>query len=205
MPVSVIADTLERDTALIAAWRADASYSYYHDLVTPEMDIFDWMAWQIWKLIDKLSQLPASEGGFKFLWIGIGVLCLVLLFLFIYRMHPGIFVRSPKKNVMSVAAGETIYGVDFQHEIEKAVAASRYTEAVCLLYRYTLRQLSDAGRIDWQLYKTPAQYNYEVKTPEFRAFTSCFLRVRYGNFEADEAVYQRMESLRSAIVEGGNG
>ena len=121
MPVSVIADTLERDTALIAAWRADASYSYCHDLVTPEMDIFDWMAWQIWKLIDKLSQLPASEGGFKFLWIGIGVLCLVLLFLFIYRMHPGIFARSPKKNVMSVAAGETIYGVDFQHEIEKAV------------------------------------------------------------------------------------
>ena len=47
----------------------------------------------------------------------------------------------------------------------------------------TLKRLSDEKRIDWQPYKTPAQYINEVRMPVFRQLTNHFLRVRYGNFE----------------------
>ena len=46
--------------------------------------------------------------------------------------------------------------------IADALCPTDYREAVRLLYLQTLKQLSDGKRIDWQLYKTPTQYIYEV-------------------------------------------
>mgnify|MGYP003003230484 CR=1 FL=1 len=67
----------------------------------------------------------------------------------------------------------------------------------------TLKQLSDEKRIDWQLYKTPTQYVYEVRMPAFRQLTNHFLRVRYGNFEATEALFHVMQSLQEEVKKGG--
>lgn len=72
-----------------------------------------------------------------------------------------------------------------------------------LLYLQTLKQLSDEKRIDWQLYKTPTQYVYEVRMPAFRQLTNHFLRVRYGNFEATEALFHVMQSLQEEVKKGG--
>ena len=72
-----------------------------------------------------------------------------------------------------------------------------------LLYLQTLKRLDEEGRIDWQLYKTPTQYIYEVKSPAFRQLTHHFLRVRYGNFEADETLFRTMRSLQDEVQKGG--
>ena len=95
---------------------------------------------------------------------------------------------------------ETIYGIDFDAEIAKALAASNYRQAVRYLYLKTLRRLSDAGHINWQPSKTPSQYVYEVQRDEFRQLTQHFLRVRYGNFEATRELYDEMLRLSK---EGG--
>ena len=102
---------------------------------------------------------------------------------------------------------DTIYGVDFQKEIDAAVFRNDYREAVRLLYLQTLKFLSDAGKIDWQPYKTPTEYIYEIKidtlkTP-FRELTNRFLRVRYGNFEATVVLYREMQAFQKEMVEGG--
>ena len=78
-----------------------------------------------------------------------------------------------------------------------------YREAVRLLYLQTLKQLSDGKRIDWQLYKTPTQYIYEVRLPAFRQMTNHFLRVRYGNFEATETLFHAMRDLQKEVEKGG--
>ena len=70
-------------------------------------------------------------------------------------------------------------------------------------YLQTLKQLSDGKRIDWQLYKTPTQYIYEVRLPAFRQMTSHFLRVRYGNFEATETLFHAMRDLQKEVEKGG--
>lgn len=72
-----------------------------------------------------------------------------------------------------------------------------------MLYLQTLKQLSDGKRIDWQLYKTPTQYIYEVRLPAFRQMTSHFLRVRYGNFEATETLFHAMRDLQKEVEKGG--
>ena len=108
-----------------------------------------------------------------------------------------------RKNALPYAVEEdTIYGVDFARGIADALSRSDYREAVRLLYLQTLKQLSDEKRIDWQLYKTPTQYVYEVRMPAFR-LTNHFLRVRYGNFEATEALFHVMQSLQEEVKKGG--
>ena len=97
-------------------------------------------------------------------------------------------MRSPKNALPYTAGEDTIYGVDFPGGIAEALSRQDYREAVRLLYLQTLKQLSDAERIDWQLYKTPTQYLNEV---------------RYGNFEATEELFRTMRTLQEEIGKGG--
>ena len=112
-------------------------------------------------------------------------------------------MRSPKNKLPYEIEEDTIYGVDFPGGIADALSRSDYREAVRLLYLQTLKQLSDGKRIDWQLYKTPTQYIYEVRLPAFRQMTSHFLRVRYGNFEATETLFHAMRDLQKEVEKGG--
>ena len=110
-------------------------------------------------------------------------------------------MRSPKNKLPYEVGEDTIYGVDFAGGI--ADALSHYREAVRLLYLQTLKRLSDEKRIDWQPYKTPTQYINEVRMPVFRQLTNHFLRVRYGNFEGTEELFNSMKSLQEEIGKGG--
>ena len=148
------ADTLVCDTAQIALWQSDPAYNYNRELITPEMNVFEWISRQFGELLRKIF-------------------------------------------------GSHFAGVDFPGGIAEALSRQNYREAVRLLYLQTLKQLSDAERIDWQLYKTPTQYINEVRLPAFRQLTNHFLRVRYGNFEATEELFRIMQTLQEEIGKGG--
>jgi len=83
-----------------------------------------------------------------------------------------------------------------------------YQLAVRLVYLQTLKHLSDFRCIDWQTYKTPTEYLYEMKrkgvSDDFRQLTNRFLMVRYGNFEATESTYETVKNLQQIIWKGGN-
>ena len=74
-----------------------------------------------------------------------------------------------------------------------------YRGAVRWVYLQTLRYLSDAHQIDWQLYKTPTQYEYECREESFRELTNHFLRVRYGHFEADASLLDEVCILQATL------
>ena len=38
------ADTLVCDTAQIALWQSDPAYNYNRELITPEMNVFEWIS-----------------------------------------------------------------------------------------------------------------------------------------------------------------
>ena len=50
---------------------------------------------------------------------------------------------------------DTIYGVDFEREIARAMERKDYREAMRFTYLQTLKMLSDHQLIDWQPFKTP--------------------------------------------------
>ena len=59
------ADTLVCDTAQIALWQSDPAYNYNRELITPEMNVFEWISRQFGELMRKIfgSRLLKSIQG----------------------------------------------------------------------------------------------------------------------------------------------
>lgn len=197
------ADTLVCDSAQLAAFRSDAAYDYNRELITPEINIFEWIRGQFGELLGKIFGSRFAEEYSGLIMICLAILLLLLIVWFVYKKRPELFMRSHKNSLPYTVEEDTIYGVDFPKGIDEALSRRDYREAIRLLYLQTLKQLSDAERIDWQLYKTPTQYIYEVRLPAFRRMTNHFLRVRYGNFEATEELFREMQALQEEIEKGG--
>lgn len=197
-------DTLVCDTVQIAKWQSNPAYDYNRELITPEINVFEWFRRQFGELLQKIFGSRFAEEYSGLILICLAIVILVLIIWFLYKKRPELFMRSPKNKLPYEIEEDTIYGVDFPGGIADALSRSDYREAVRLLYLQTLKRLSDEKRIDWQPYKTPTQYINEVRIPVFRQLTNHFLRVRYGNFEATRELFDSMKSLQEEIGKGGN-
>ena len=93
---------------------------------------------------------------------------------------------------------EDINTIDFDAEIENAVAKHNYRFAVRLLYLKCLKQLSDSGLIDWRINKTNYDYINEIKDTDrktlFSLLTRQFEYVWYGDFLIDSTVYKNIDT-----------
>jgi len=94
---------------------------------------------------------------------------------------------------------ENIYAIDFEPEIENAIAQQNYRLAVRLLYLRTLRQLSDANLIHWENTKTNSIYiNELIDTDQrlaFKLLTRQFEYVWYGEMIIDSDVFKKISVL----------
>jgi len=195
-------DTLRIDTAMLNAWRSEPDYDYASEVVQSDFSIGDWISRNIWEALDILFRSPASfyHDHYQLIWSVVGGLCVAAIAYFVYRKHPALFGGSGTTVRAYDVVEDTIYGVDFPAEIAAARQRKDWREAVRLVYLYALKKLADSGRIDWQPWKTPAQYAAEVGTADFRLFSNHFLRVRYGNFAATEELAGEMQRLFRSIV-----
>lgn len=93
---------------------------------------------------------------------------------------------------------EDINQIDFEQEIENALAKHNYRFAVRLLYLNCLKQLSNAGSIKWQIDKTNSTYIDELANQEqrtaFRSLTHQFEYIWYGEFLIDGQAYQNINA-----------
>ena len=196
-------DTLVCDTTQLARWQSDPAYNYNRELIAPEINLFEWINKQFGEFLREIFGSRFADEYSELILVCIAVFILLLVSWFVYKKRPELFMRSGKRTLPYAVEEDTIYGVDFPEGINEALSQRNYREAVRLLYLQTLKRLSDEKRIDWQPYKTPTQYINEVRMPVFRQLTNHFLRVRYGNFEGTEELFNSMKSLQEEIGKGG--
>lgn len=201
-------DTLIYDLARIREWQANPDYNYNRELFAPEKSLYDMLLKWLYEVLEGLFGSRFANDYGEMILVLLFVAVVVLIGWLIYKRRPELFARSGKKAKLTYDVHEdTIYGIDFEERIRRALAAGNYKETVRLLYLQTLKQLSDRNLIDWQLFKTPTEYLYEVKAEElrtpFRELTNRFLRVRYGNFSATEELCREMQALQNVITKGG--
>ena len=100
---------------------------------------------------------------------------------------------SRKIEVPYTESVEDINSINFDEEIEKAIAQKDYRIAVRLLYLRSLKQLSDMQLIHWQIDKTNSAYVNELTDPSqkqiFSLITRQFEYVWYGNFMIDKQAF----------------
>jgi hypothetical protein len=203
------ADTIVYDSAKIAGYRSDGRFDYNSQLGIAEFNpfraFFEWLSdW-----IGRLLHTEQADTIATWLLVGFFVIAVLLVIYFVYRKRPELFIREKKRPALSYRmAEETIYGIDFEKDLNAALASGDFRAAIRLLYLQTLRFVADREWIDWQIYKTPTEYTFELKPaglkPAFRLLTNHFLQVRYGNFRATREVYDAMCGLQDELRKGGH-
>jgi hypothetical protein len=212
--VSSGADSLQLDTSKITVhgFNADSLEKYNN---SPDFNYdkdtkagLNWWDrfWQwIWELIEKLfGNGPSSAPSFGFIKYIIWAMALTLAVFIIIKLAglkiSNIFNRKSKDiQVPYTESLENIHEITFDEEIEKALNQRNYRLAVRLLYLRTLKQLSDAELIQWQLEKTNSAYLNELKDQgqkqTFGILTRQFEYVWYGDFPVDGQSYQNINTL----------
>lgn len=183
MGITFPVDTLACDTVRIAAFQSNPAYNYERDLLNPDINFLEWIVKWVMSWLDKLLNHPFVQEYSWLFWSLVILVIVGLLTWFIYKRRPELFSHSRKGTLAYKVEEDTIYGVDFELRITEAFACSDYKKCVRLIYLQTLKELNDEHRLEWQLYKTPSQYVYEVNMPLFKQLTQLFLRVRYGNYD----------------------
>lgn len=196
-------DSLVIDQQLLQAFQDDSAYDYSRELVQTDSSLWNWLTNAISHFLDNLSGNHFFHSYNHVLWMGLAVVFILALAILFYRWQH----RSGKYDTALPTdydiQTDTIYGIDFAQLIAQARSQGNYREAARLTYLQTLRWLSDQKLIDWQLYKTPTQYTYEVTSPPFRQLTQLFLRLRYGGFSATEEQANEMTALQALVKKGG--
>lgn len=136
------------------------------------------------------------------IWFYVSLLALLLLFILFRLYQSGFFDRQWQTKSQEVM-DDDIYQVDYDGEQLRAMEAGDYSALVRLAYLRTLRFLDESGRIHWRIYKTPMQFASEARHPAFDEMTRLFVRVRYGQFSADESEYRKMCDWQDAVKKGG--
>ena len=187
---TIAADTIVYNASRIAEWQQMDDYN--REAVESQSDLLQWLIGMLMQLIDDMIQGVVRLDITTYVFIAIVVILLAVFCWLIYKYRPAIFGRRKKDDLDYELEEDNIYGIDFDVELKKALDRSDYREAVRLKYLQTLKLLTDAERIDWQLHKTATQYSLEFPDATFQQMTNHFLRIRYGYFQATAEIYEEM-------------
>lgn len=196
-PVNNIA--LKNDTTAISVRSFDLQkikeYSgqkeFRYDDITP-INTSWWdrfWAW-FWDLLNGAFKNKYSGGFIKYLVIFIVVGLVVFAVFKLIGLDLKIFTTKSKSiDVPYNESLENIHEINFNEEIEKAVANGNYRLAVRLSYLRSLKLLNDKELINWQPEKTNQAYINEIIDPDrkeqFTVLTRQFEYIWYGEFFID--------------------
>jgi hypothetical protein len=185
-------------------YRNDQDFNYRTE--KQELSLWDRFWRWFWEIIDWLfgGKQVSSGPGLPFMKYIIWALALGLLIFAIIKLAginlSNIFNRESKEIQLPYSESlENIHQITFEDEIEKALTQRNYRLAIRLLYLSTLKQLSDAQLIHWQLEKTNSAYLNELKDSaqrqSFNVLTRQFEYVWYGDFPVDGQSFQNINTL----------
>lgn len=196
-------DSFAIDNARLDSLRQ--AYDYDSQIAKPGKSALELIAEAINNLLSSTLGSKTYADNRTAIWITIAIVLFIILTVVFLILKPKIFVGKGKDTpIKHKVTEDNIYGVDFDEEIKKAAAEKDYPETVRLTYLKTLRLLADNNLIRWQLSKTPSQYATEYPIDEFRRMTTLFLRVRYGDYPADEDTFSQAQKQADIIAHGIN-
>ena len=175
--------------------RKDFQYEEQLALNTSWWDRF----WRwIWELINGTLENRYSGSFIKYLLIAIVVT--MVIFVIFKLMGLDLKIFSGKSKAIDIPYDESmenIHEINFNEEIEKAMAKGNYRLAVRLLYLRSLKLLSDAELINWQPEKTNQAYIDELKDEErkkeFKLLTLQFDYIWYGDFPIEKESFKTLK------------
>jgi hypothetical protein len=203
-----LSDTIIYDSTKIAEYQADKRFDYNSQLGVPDFDLWNFITRWLAEFLSRLLGNDVAEGIVRWFLIGFFIIIVLLVIYFIYKKRPELFLNEKKTLLPYAVEEENIYRIDFEKDLAVSLSSGDFRSAIRIIYLQTLRFVADKEWIDWQIYKTPTEYIYELKPVDlkmpFRDFTNRFLQVRYGNFKATRELFDSMCALRDEMKKGGD-
>ncbi len=190
------------DDAELARLKQKPQFQYNSEASGPSLWSRFWR-W-FWHLFDNIDLSPGKSllGTFlKYLFLVLGLAALAFLVLRVAGVDiSGLFKRKPADaGVPYSETLENIHEINFDTDIDAAIAQQNYRLAVRLLYLKALKQLSDAGQIHWKLDKTNTAYIDELTNPNqreaFTVLTRQFEFIWYGEFTINSEAFRNIKTL----------
>jgi len=190
------------DAKAITKYKADKDFNYTDGAGVGQESFWDRFWSWVWnKLFGWIGRTRYGATIFEYVLLAAGVFLLVFVIFKSLGIDPiGMMRGEAKKIELGYSESlENIHEINFDDEIEKAIAQNNYRLAVRLLYLKCLKQLSDTHLIHWQIDKTNAAYIHELSDPEqkqiFGIITRQFEYVWYGNFIIDKQAFGNINQL----------
>jgi len=153
---------------------------------------------RFWRwLWNKINHLNGAKAG-PILKYGIIILVIgIVTFVIIKFIGVDLKILTGKSKKVTVPYEETlenIHEIDFDEQLEVALANGNYRLGARLLYLKTLKNLSDKELIFWQPEKTNQAYVLELENEnyqkEFGELTNQFEYIWYGEFHIDKQTFE---------------
>lgn len=199
------------DTAALHAYKKLPEFNYQEEYSGPSLWTRFWR-W-FWGLFDFGTSRNRTIWTWfwiviKYLFLGGAIAGLIFLVMKSAGLNLlSLFRRKPYTSLEYSESEENIHEIDFEGELEKALAVHNYRFAVRLLYLRSLKQLSDNGLINWQINKTNTNYVNELEQPDqreaFKILTRQFEYVWYGDFTINNEIYHKISTLFQGFKGGG--
>lgn len=129
------ADTLVCDSAQLAAFRSDAAYDYNRELITPEINIFEWIRGQFGELLGKIFGSRFAEEYSGLIMICLAILLLLLIVWFVYKKRPELFMRRIKIHFRILLRKIPFMALIFRKALMKhcpvGITGKRYVCSIC--------------------------------------------------------------------------
>lgn len=187
----------------MAAYKEDPAFVY--DNSEPETSFIGMLIREVVEYLD--GALGEGRGsiiirGF-FIVVLTGVIFLIVNQIMKGSISSALSGRSASEEIRFRQDSDRQIGEDLNRLIETAAKAGNYRGAVRYVYQKALKDLSRAGLIEWASYKTNIDYQYEVEAHSFsntfRRLTRIYEYTEYGDFEIDQAGFDRVRGLYNTI------
>ena len=188
---------------MLNALRNNPDFGYSRELVQVKSSTWQWMSDRLADWYQSLFNSVFPNENNWYLWFIAAVMVIGIIIAIVVLRNRNLLRRKENNDSGYVVTDDTIYGIDFEQQIEAALGRDDYRTALRMIYLQTLKWLDDNHHIHWQPQKTPSQYVREYRCAPFNTLTTLFIRIRYGGFEADRALVDEALRMRAAVCQEG--
>jgi len=190
-------EKLQLDSTLIQQW-IDDGVDYNQEFATSaevrQQETSTTSLSGLGRFIDNFGRFVTSEPMQYFSFFVLIVLLGTAITYFISKKF-----TSPDVYNLGDDEEDNIYAIDFDKELEAAKREGNSYQCIRLTFLKLLRYLQDRGQIHWLPGKTVTQYNTEVGLDDFCRLSLLFVRIRYGNYPATQAMADEAYALASTV------
>lgn len=153
-----------------------------------------WEKFMMWVMSKLAKFLQTKSGSYSMTVIKI-ILCITVIGLVIWMLLKNnirsvFYGRSASNSPLFTEIDENIHEIDFDKRIAEEMAKGDFRKAIRFLFLKIINELNKHNLINWQLDKTNADYNKELKntsySKDFKELSRLYEYIWYGDFKLDE-------------------